>query len=357
MNSRTSWGAGMGALITSLLAVATGSAVQFQVATDKTAYYPGEVLNVLITATNTAPTEVVLEFSDSSQALYSIDHFYWLPDGAYMMNTSVTIPGYGSYTWSIQHSWGEYRLPPGVHSVTGEVIGYGSAGPVSFTVLDSPVVLGDLLLDFDHIPGTDAPLAHLLAYEECGVEFGMYAGRSAVGLASTSGDHWLDSGVCTYPTGFNLFARLQRPAYGATVKVTAGIGQYISMLAKDSQSNVIASVTSKPTTVPYHFSQSMSLRAAQPIAILEWWPSDPRSLVGIDDLWLEANPAPILAVERCAGGVKVAWPDSMPCLGLEMATNLVTGSWEPVATPPGTNAVILPPVPPGEMRFLRLRVR
>ncbi|HEY5913774.1 MAG TPA: hypothetical protein VJA21_24560 [Verrucomicrobiae bacterium] len=337
----------------------TGAAIEVRVATDKPAYFPGEELKILVTATNPSATVVGLTFMTSRQVVYSLDGIY-TPNLYYApVLTGVTIPPYGSYTWTLVHDWG-YRLQPGPHTVTGEVVGYGGAGPVAFTVLPSPVVPGDVLFDFDHIPGTDARLGHLLAYEEWGVRFGMYAG-SHYGVQTTDGNGWLSSGVCTYPTGFNLFAKLERPVYGATAKITAGLNMSITMLARDSQSNVIASATSAAVTALYQFSEPVSLKTTQPIAILEWWPSDARSLVGIDDLYLEATPSPVdpavaLTVERVAGGVKVAWPEAVANQGLEMTSDLVNGPWETVTPALGTNSLVLPVAPAGEARFVRLRV-
>ncbi|MHC4559970.1 MAG: hypothetical protein ACYS80_21990 [Planctomycetota bacterium] len=113
--------------------------IGISVATDKSTYVLGEVVKVLVTATNPNPEQVTLTFSSDLQAVYLMDGtFYWdAGKGHLPMITHVTIGPYDSYTWEFAHDTYSkaYPLSVGTHKVAGAVWGYGRSAPVEFEVV------------------------------------------------------------------------------------------------------------------------------------------------------------------------------------------------------------------------------
>ena len=125
------------------VAVCSADAVPLgvSVATDKTAYVPGELLTVLVTAHNPNDYDVLLSFGSSLQAQYVMDDSYTYPTWALDVLTELWIPASSSHTWSVHHPWSEYDLSLGSHSVLGNVINVGYSQPYLFEVIPEPATL------------------------------------------------------------------------------------------------------------------------------------------------------------------------------------------------------------------------
>ena len=95
--------------------------LELSVATDKPSYVPGEDITVSVTVYNTKDHDVTLGFYDSLQASYIMDDVYdWSSEGIFTPSfTEVTIGPESSHTWNLDHSWEEYDLSLGTHSVVG----------------------------------------------------------------------------------------------------------------------------------------------------------------------------------------------------------------------------------------------
>ena len=123
------------------------SIVEISVATDKPIYQLGEYVTVSITAYNPTSETVILGFPTTLQASYLLDGtFDWANRPCLQIPSGRIIDAYDSYTWNLNHGSGEmafYPLAVGIHSVVGEVIGYGFSEPIQFEVVPEP---GTLLL-------------------------------------------------------------------------------------------------------------------------------------------------------------------------------------------------------------------
>jgi hypothetical protein len=126
--------------------IAKATIVDISVATDKSTYQLGEYVTVSITAYNPNPQPVTLHFNTTLQATYLMDStFNWTQcNGSYPMLTERTIDPFTSYTWNHIHDSPEMMLYPldiGIHTVVGEVVGYGVSTPVQFEVVPEPGTL------------------------------------------------------------------------------------------------------------------------------------------------------------------------------------------------------------------------
>jgi len=303
-------------------------AVSVQVATSKPTYFPGERLEVLVSV----PEPATLLFPTSLQTLYTMDGAYTPAWSALGVLTQASTPR----TWTNIHSWSDYNLSPGNHTVIGTVVGYGTSAPVTFNVVQPPSPQGDFLIDFDTIPGTTASVAHLMAYDACGVHFHTKQG-AAMGLHDVAGNSWVQ-GFDAYPTGFHVIADFAIPVFGASAKVAGGTSVTITMVAKNSQGQTIATNTSVPVVHPGQFEQSLSVTTTEPIASLEWWPSIPNSACRVDDLFVVRTP-PLNA--RAVGDILcLTWPTvSGENYQLWSSTDLQT--WSPWGSPRAGNGGML----------------
>ena len=123
-----------------LISVAGGrasAAIIFSTTTDKSAYFVGETLNVLVKAENTGDQDVNFVFSDGQQADYLMDGVdLWSSHRAFIQAlTAQKVPAHGSYTWTLPHLWNYYAPGPGEHSVIGKVRGYDYTAPAQFAVI------------------------------------------------------------------------------------------------------------------------------------------------------------------------------------------------------------------------------
>ena len=80
---------------------------------------------------NTAET-IYLEFSTACQAIYYIDGFHPAYSCPQIL-TSNSINPFSIQTWELKHSWDEWAIQRGSHSIQGEILGYGKSEPILFT--------------------------------------------------------------------------------------------------------------------------------------------------------------------------------------------------------------------------------
>ncbi len=104
------------------------------------------------------------------------------------------------------------------------------------------------------------------------------------------GNFYLKIGRSTYPPGFNIIADLEVPISGASARVSTAAGRTVTMIAKDADGNVLHTAVSPVVQKYREFVVIPEFRVDTPITSLEWWPSDERSSVMIDDLSLLAIP-------------------------------------------------------------------
>lgn len=264
-------------------------------ATDKPSYYQGEVLEVRITINE----RHTLDFATTLQSLYTMDGVYTPKWGAGTMLTQRTTP----FTWSMLHNWDSYKLRLGDHSVAGRVVGYGAGSPAGFAVIPTPQPSGDFVLDFQSIPGTSARIAHLMAYEVLGVRFRTSRGAAAR-LQRGEGGAWVEA-FDPYPIGFHVIADLDPPVFGASSKVAGGLNVRITMIAKNAQGRMVATAVSAPVVHSGKFAQTLSVRATEPIASLEWWPSESNCMTAVDDLLIITSP--IVSHEVTGSTLRLTW--------------------------------------------------
>ncbi|MFA6426788.1 MAG: hypothetical protein WCW64_11510 [Phycisphaerae bacterium] len=129
--------------------VLKASVVDITVSTDKPTYQLGEYVTVSITSYNPNPQPVTLNFDTSLQAIYLMDGTFDSSQNqaVAMWSTERTINAYDSYTWTRTHGAGALILYPlglGIHSVAGEVVGYGSSSSIQFEVVPEPGALAIL---------------------------------------------------------------------------------------------------------------------------------------------------------------------------------------------------------------------
>ena len=253
--------------------------------TNKSAYHPGEALDVNITATNTAAQDVVLNFSDGRQGHYTLDDAYHFPQGWILALTSQRVPANSSYTWSFRHNWQAYNMGLGTHRATGGVAGYGDAGPVNFDVVAPTLPTQGFAIDFDKAPGSDAPVQSITEYWPLGVRFRSDTTASIPRRPGIQNGH-LQINSTTYPPGFNIAADFDMSIHGASADVSAAIGVQVTMIAKDKDGIVLDTAISDPVPALGSF-VPVSVISKSPIATIEWWPSNQQSTVMLDNLAIE----------------------------------------------------------------------
>ncbi|MDP3093781.1 MAG: BsuPI-related putative proteinase inhibitor [bacterium] len=106
---------------------ATGIIVE--ITTDKSQYTVGEDIFITVKAVNTSNVSQTLSFSSSLQADYAIGGKYrWSSNKAFLQFlTSVVIPAGSSRQWEFTHKPSDFKLDSGTHTISGEVVGHGSA--------------------------------------------------------------------------------------------------------------------------------------------------------------------------------------------------------------------------------------
>jgi hypothetical protein len=270
------------ALLACVVAPLSRGEILVSMTTNKAAYRPGEALDISITATNTAAQDVVLHFSDGRQAEYVLDGVYHWPEAWTLALTSRTIPANSSFTWTFRHNWDWRDLTLGAHAASGQVIGRGQAGPVNFDVVAPTLPTTPFTIDFEHAPGGGGPVQSVTQYWPQGVHFrsigaglfpnrpGIYDGHLAINTAS-------------YPPGFNIVADFDMPVHGVAADVSAAAGVKITLIAKDKAGNILDTAVSDPVAVLGSY-VPVSVNSSTPIASVEWWPSNERSTVIVDNV-------------------------------------------------------------------------
>lgn len=92
------------------------------------------------------------------------------------------------------------------------------------------------------------------------------------------------SNSAVFPLGFNIVVQFSSPGYfviEADVMTMEGV--VVTMIAKNANGTVIATTTSQSAPSSFWIG-SLVLSADEPIASVEFWPSDPAAVVGIDNL-------------------------------------------------------------------------
>jgi len=126
--------------------IANATIVDITVATDKESYLIGEEVIVSVIAYNPNPEPVTLGFSSSLVASYLMDDTYDWAEGRIFQPVSlqITIQPYNFKTKELLHGYDEmaiYPLDVGIHTVTGEFVGYGHSAPLQFEVIPEPTTL------------------------------------------------------------------------------------------------------------------------------------------------------------------------------------------------------------------------
>ena len=144
-------------LILLLFVITKAAAVNISTTTDKDTYLLGEQVVVSVTAYNPNSNPATLNFATSLEASYLMDGVYdWTEGKVFIqLGRQLIIDPYDSYTWDLTHGNREMELYPldvGIHTVRGEVVGYGYSPQVQFEVVPEPatillLTLGSLLLN------------------------------------------------------------------------------------------------------------------------------------------------------------------------------------------------------------------
>lgn len=267
--------------------------LQITVATDQPAYYLGDPIKYLVTATNHDPTPVTLWFSSSNQFDYEIDGIH-SPDGwGLAVITNVEVPASGSYTWTGSHNWDEWSLEPGTHSVVGEVVWTGVSEPVSYEILATPEITSDVSIDFDTFPNgdptlTDGELTHGRLWRDAfarqGVRFSSEGGTVNLSERPEYGGI-LRTPTTSYPPGFNVIAEFDMPVYGVSNDALGAGTSAVRLRAYDADDRLLGVATSDPET------GVVSFASETPIAWVQWFGSSPQATVWIDNLLLNVDGA------------------------------------------------------------------
>ena len=261
------------------------------VATDKAEYVPGELLMIDVTAHNPNDYEAHLGFSSGHQAHYTMDDVYAWPLWGIAMFTNVSIPAQSSHTWSYRHYWSQYDLSIGTHSVVGTVVNVGNSQPSSFEVIAPTLPDASFLIDFEHLPdGRELPTMGGFAdeYAAWGVHFGKIKsnGIGDIAIHANGDNQYAEVSSTSYPPGFNIIAQFDMPVYGVSAEVTSAEGSIVTMVAKDSNGQIIDSVVSDAISTVGEFVGSIQLQSQTPIASVEWWPSEQNFSVSVDNIYL-----------------------------------------------------------------------
>lgn len=115
--------------VTVLSSEARKDGITVGVQTVRPTYDPDEIVLIKITATNTTNKAKTLTWQSGCQTAYKIDDAFDSEDeiACTQSLTSRRIPAHSSRTWKIKHTPDLYELSEGTHTITGTVIGYGSA--------------------------------------------------------------------------------------------------------------------------------------------------------------------------------------------------------------------------------------
>ena len=271
-----------------LPASAFGDPLVITAATDKSEYVRGELLYVDATVHNPNAYSVTLHFGATVYFNYTMDSTYTTSLSGAIAMIEVTIPAGQSHTFRQRHhSWSEYDIAPGTHSVVVTMeANYGQSEPYYFEVVEPVLPTEDVLIDFDILPDgrpMDGPPRD--AYAAWGVHFHQILsdGTQSPSLNYTGSNLYLVTWSTTYPPGFNIVATFDMPVYGVSADVSTAAGRTITMIAKDSGGNVIGTTESDPVPASGSF-VPIEIYSITPVASVEFWPSQETAAVMLDNL-------------------------------------------------------------------------
>lgn len=330
--------AGMAAACVFGMAVGA-SGIEVSVATDSPAYVVGDPLLYTVTATNPSSAPVTLTWPSTYQANFVVDGQYTLQGFGFAVITERVIPAGGSVDWDFLHSWSQYTLTPGDHSVIGQVVNHGFSDQAAlFSVAAPDPVTDDVFLDFESYPnGVATSGGGGLTYgywEEAfvrqGVRFSSEGG--SVNLKSHP-----DQGVVlhtpttSYPPGFNIVAEFDMPVYGVSAEVGTASDHSVTMYGYGASGQLLGSVTSEPISSYPTFGETLTFSSETPIASLQWFSSEERAGVLIDNLALNVDDAELRGDFNGDGAADAAdyslWRDNLD--------RVVAPGWGPDANQDG----------------------
>lgn len=155
-----------------------------------------------------------------------------------------------------------------------------------------------LFIDFDYLPDGFpigmmgeyvAPSSHTAApsmwdaYSDWGVYFASVGTSDYPRVDGHGRNHFLSQGRCRYPTGFNIVVAFESPVYGVKVNAVGVNARFMTVVAKDQDGRVLATVGGKGQ----ESTEMLSLETDVPISSLECWPHSPQAGVSIDNLCLD----------------------------------------------------------------------
>jgi len=114
----------------------------FAIRTDKSSYSANDPIVMTMVVYNQTGVAKVFTFQTTCQTSYRINNL----NGSNFFDsinnpscpstlTSVTVPAYGTYTWTVTHNPSTYRLPPGTYKIQGWIIGQArfDSAPITIT--------------------------------------------------------------------------------------------------------------------------------------------------------------------------------------------------------------------------------
>ena len=264
------------------------------VSTTKPSYSPGEAIDFQITARNTGTDPVVL-FFDSIQAGYSLDDERFVyPQPPVPFTPKEEIPPNSSHTWTVRHKWQQYEIPLGQHTVVGRLaaLGLSPSAPATFNIVEPTLPTRDFLINFDTLPDGQTPIRELGEYRPWGVSFEIRnSPRSEPSLSRIGGNGYLGCYQATFPPGFNLAADFQMPVRAVRAEVSGVTGATIRMVAKAADGRVLDTATSAMFPERGKFLPVSVHSDNTPIAAVEWWPSEEKSIVMVENVGISIVPA------------------------------------------------------------------
>lgn len=262
----------------------------------RTNYFVGERIVFYISTTNNG----VLYFPTSIQASYLLDNGQFAaPNMAWQVITTAQIPR----TWTNTHStdeWKNYPLNSGPHRVCGAIDAmygsdanpHGMSATNTFWIQAPPPAKGNFSINFSELIGTNIPIVSLAAYDACGIHFTNLPGG------------YLMHGSDLNSKGINVF--FDMPVFGATVRIAGMMGNTVTMTAKNSAGQILATASGLPFAATARYDQTLSVQAMEPISKIEWSTSLTNSSLSIDDLLVITGP--VLAASVHDEQLRLAWP-------------------------------------------------
>ena len=216
-------------LLVSFVPRASVSQIQVHAWTSEPAYLFGDTVLITIIAYNPTPDTIVLAFSSSFQVSYTIDNFSFIQHIACLqVLTARTIPPFASI------AWGDLRYPypgsgwpvltVGQHTLTGEVLGYGTSDTLVFPVLDrKPYEINfKLIQNYPNPFNGSTRISYFLKIDgHVLLTLHNNLGQQVRTLLDTdmqAGSYWFQAQLADLPTGA-YWCRLQMGGQSQTIKI------------------------------------------------------------------------------------------------------------------------------------------